>query len=403
MKRNLFEILLQHIVKKEFTIITGARQTGKSTLMKQLEEHCKTAQMPTAFLNLENKNILLDLDKSPLNLFSYIPESEERVIVFIDEVQYLQDPSNFLKLLYDDYALKIKVIATGSSAFYIDNSFKDSLAGRKKIFNLPTCSFNEYLLLRNRQDLLDDVRRICSNDKAKSIYIDILQQEWEDYMLYGGYPAVITEPDKTEKAARIAEIRDSYIKRDVLESGVQNETAFYNLVRIIAAQSGNLLNTNELSLSLRIKSETIASYLTILQKCFHVVLVKPFYHNLRKELVKMPKTYLLDTGLLNSLLNNFQPLALRTDKGMIWENTCFRLLYDKFGADEIFFWRTSDGNEVDFVLPHAEKPFAVEAKYDEALIKPSKYKKFMETYADIPLSYSWLSPFGEDFFRRNEY
>jgi len=210
MKRNLFEKLLQHIEKKEFTIITGARQTGKSTLMKQLEEHCKNIQMPVAFLNLENKNILLDLDKSPLNLFSYIPESEKRVVVFIDEVQYLQDPSNFLKLLYDDYAQKIKIVATGSSAFYIDSSFKDSLAGRKKIFNLPTCSFDEYLLLRNRKDLLDDVQRICSNDKAKSIYIDVLQQEWEDYILYGGYPAVISEQDKKEKTARIAEIRDSY-------------------------------------------------------------------------------------------------------------------------------------------------------------------------------------------------
>ena len=402
MRRNLFDKLLQHIEKKEFTIITGARQTGKSTLMKQLEEHCKNAQMPVAFLNLENKNILQDLDKSPLNLFSYIPESDERVVVFIDEVQYLQDPSNFLKLLYDDYAQKIKIIATGSSAFYIDSSFKDSLAGRKKIFNLPTCSFDEYLLLRNRRDLLEDVRRIQSNDNAKSIYIDVLQQEWEEYMLYGGYPAVITEPDKQEKMARIAEIRDSYIKRDVLESGVQNETAFYNLFRVIAAQSGNLLNTNELSLSLRIKNETINSYLTILQKCFHIVLVKPFYRNLRKELIKMPKAYMLDTGLLNSLLNNFQPLALRTDKGMIWENTCFRLLYDKYGADEIFFWRTSDDNEVDFVLPRLEKPFAIEAKYDEALIKPSKYKKFMETYTDIPLSYSWLSPFGENLFRRNK-
>ena len=403
MKRNLFEKLLQHIVRKEFTIITGARQTGKSTLMKQLERHCKDAQMPTAFLNLENKNLLFDLDKSPLNLFSYIPESEERVIVFIDEVQYLQDPSNFLKLLYDDYVSKIKIVATGSSAFYIDSSFKDSLAGRKKIFNLPTCSFDEYLLLRNRQDLLDDVQRVRSNNTAKSIYIDVLRQEWEDYMLYGGYPAVITESDKKEKIARIAEIRDSYIKRDVLESGVQNETAFYNLFRIVAAQSGNLLNVNELSLSLRIKNETVTSYLTILQKCFHIVLVKPFYRNLRKELIKMPKTYMLDTGLLNSLLNNFQPLTLRSDKGIIWENTCFRLLYDKYGADEILFWRTSDGNEVDFVLPHIEKPFAIEAKYDEALIRSSKYKKFVETYTNIPLFYNWLQPFNEDFFRRITY
>jgi predicted AAA+ superfamily ATPase len=114
----------------------------------------------------------------------------------------------------------------------------------------------------------------------------------------------------------------------------------------------------------------------------------------------MPKVYLLDTGLLNSLLNNFQPLAFRTDKGMVWKNTYFRLLCNKYKTDEIFFWRTSDGNEVDFVLPYAENPFAIEVKYDEALIKPGKYKKFEETYPDIPLSYQWLQPFDENFFRR---
>lgn len=399
MKRNLFKRLVAHLEKKEYTIVTGARQTGKSTLLKQLEEHCKEHHYPVIFFNLENKSILSQFDKSPINLLAYLPVSEKRIVVLIDEIQYLQDPSNFLKLLYDEYADKIKIVATGSSAFYIDDTFKDSLAGRKKIFHLLSCSFDEYLKLSNKEYLFDEIVRIQSSPDAKSIHLELLQQEWENFMVFGGYPAVITEPDKKEKVARLAEIRDSYIKREILESGIQNQTTFYNLFRIIASQSGNLLNTNELSKVLRIKHETITNYLKTLQKCFHITLVRPFYRNIRKELTKMPKSYLLDTGLLCSLTNNFQPLFMRSDKGMLWENSYYRVLCDKYGVDEVLFWRTTE-NEVDFVLPYLEKPHAIEAKYNKSLIIESKYKKFRENYPDIPLSFAYFEPFEEDFFRR---
>ncbi|MDR1896378.1 MAG: ATP-binding protein [Prevotellaceae bacterium] len=402
MHRNLFQSLVRHLDKREFAIITGARQTGKSTLMRQLEAHCKAEQIPSLFFNLENKALLADFDHSPLSVLPYLPDTDKRMVIFVDEVQYLHDPSNFLKLLYDEYVDKIKIVATGSSAFYLDNSFRDSLAGRKKIFRLPTCSFDEYLALRERQDLLDDIRRIQSDNTAKSLYINVLQQEWATYMIYGGYPAIITENDRKEKSERLAEIRDSFVKRDILEAGVKNEKAFYQLFRILASQSGSLFNVNELSLSLKIKNDTVNHYLNVLQKCFLINSVHPFYRNLRKELTKMPKIYLSDTGLLNSLLNNFQPPDIRADKGVIWETVCYKTLCDRYGSDEVLFWRTSDGNEVDLVLPNIENPFAVEVKYDEARIKAGKYKKFIENYPDIPLSYNYLVPFTEDFFRRNK-
>ena len=399
MKRRLFEKLLLHLAKKEFSIITGARQTGKSTLMRQIEAHCKTMQIPSVFLNLENKAILDDLDLSPLNILSYIPDTEERVVVFIDEVQYLSSPSNFLKLLYDDYAHKIKIVATGSSAFYLDKSFTDSLAGRKRIFWLQPCNFEEYLTLRGKDELLKEIAEIRSNSRYKTIHIELLRQEWENFVLFGGYPAVITEMDRDEKIIRLAEIRDSYLKRDILEAGIQNETVFYNLFRLLASQTGNLLNVSELSVTLRTKNETIINYLYTLQKCFHIVLVKPFFQNVRKELTKMPKVYLLDSGMRNSLMNNFLPLSGRIDKGMIWENMVFKLLCEKHNSDEIFFWRTADGNEVDFVLPGIENPQAIECKFDVALRIPSKYKKFTENYPNIPLSFYSMMPFDSDFFR----
>jgi uncharacterized protein len=146
----------------------------------------------------------------------------------------------------------------------------------------------------------------------------------------------------------------------------------------------------------------VDNYLSIMQKCFHISLIKPFYKNLRKELIKMPKVFLLDTGLRNCLLNNFQPLSVRTDKGELWENTVFRMLADKYGSDTIHYWRISGGNEVDFVLSDIAEPKAIEVKYDKNQIKVNKYKLFTEAYPDIPLQFVWINPFKQDFFQRTK-
>ncbi|MDR3094052.1 MAG: ATP-binding protein [Bacteroidales bacterium] len=404
MRRILFDKLKLHLDKKEFTILTGARQTGKSTLLRQLEDYCRHEKhVPAVYLTLENKSILAELDKDPLNLLNFLPNQQKRTIVFIDEVQYLQDPSNFLKLLYDEYAGRVKIVASGSSAFYIDKHFNDSLAGRKRIFHLYTCTFDEYLLLSGKVDLLAEIERLRSKNTAKTLHLADLRNEWHKYMLFGGYPAVVTEADRGEKISKLREIRDSYVKRDVSESGVKNDTAFYALFRLLAEQSGCLLNVNELSATLRIKNDTVEHYLAILQKCFHITLVRPFFRNLRKELTKMPKVFLMDSGLRNCLVGNFQPVGMRVDKGDLWEAVYFRMLVDCYGVDEINYWRTTSQNEVDFVLPQIEHPFAVEAKYDEATIKPYKYKIFNESYSDIPLSFAWMEPFDEHFFRRMPY
>lgn len=398
-QRNIYTSIEEHLSKKEFTLLTGARQTGKTTLLRQLDNNIKKNDRPTLFLNLENKTILEELDRHPLNLLNLLPATDQRVVVLIDEIQYLKNATNFLKLLYDEYAERIKIVATGSSAFYIDENFTDSLAGRKKLFNLPTCSFDEYLRLSGNENLLEEIFRLQNNKQAKSTAIELLQNEWYNYMIYGGYPAVVTEVNKRDKIEQLKELRDAFIKRDILESGIQNETAFYNLFRILAEQIGGMVNTSELSNTLRIKDKTVAHYLLVLQKCFHIALIKPFHQNLRKELIKMPKSYFMDTGMRNCLLHNFQPVSMRTDKGQLWENACFRLLVDKYVPEEIHFWRTADNNEVDFVLTDISEAFAVEAKFSESMIKPGKYKKFTETYPKFPLRFVCVEPFDENFFR----
>ncbi|PSL04480.1 ATP-binding protein [Cecembia rubra] len=400
MIRKLFNKLVQHLPKKEFTILTGARQSGKTTLLNNLREYCKQQGIPEIFINLENKILLAELDANPLNLLAYLPSQGVKTIVFLDEIQYLSDPSNFLKLLFDEYNHLVKIVASGSSAFYIDSKFKDSLAGRKRIFNLMTCDFEEYLILSGKEELWDEVVRIKSQPNAKSLKLTELRLEWEAFMLYGGYPAVITENSIPEKIEMLKEIRDSFIKRDIIESGVQNEAVFYRLFQIMASQTGQLVNVNELSNTLQSRNETIQSYVGIMEKCFHLSLVRPFFANLRKELVKMPKGYLLDSGLRNALLNNFTPINQRLDKGEIWEQAVFRLLVDKFGLDGIRFWRTADGKEIDFVLPDENPPMAVEAKFDEKMAKIKKYQLFRDTYPDFQFQFAFMHPWSEDFFRK---
>jgi predicted AAA+ superfamily ATPase len=104
--------------------------------------------------------------------------------------------------------------------------------------------------------------------------------------------------------------------------------------------------------------------------------------------------------LFVKISDNFTENTERVDKGALWEMACYRALVDQYGLDAVYYWRTADGQEVDFVLPEIEYPFAMEAKYDEAFIKVSKYKKFTETYPEMPLRFAWLNHLNEDFFRR---
>ena len=390
-RRKKHTIISNHISKREFTILIGARQIGKSTLLKQLFEELKQNGEAVFFLNLDRKDILEELNQNPENLLKICPlQSDKKIIVFIDEIQYLDDATNFLKLLFDEYSTQLKIVATGTSAFYIDRQFNDSLVGRKKIFQMGTLDFEEFLLFKNRADLVNEISQFKSKKKSKSIQENLLWAYMDEFINYGGYPAVVLEENIEDKIELLREIRDSYIKRDVLESGITDETKFYRMLMLLASQTGNLLNVNEISNTLRISNATVENYLYVLQKCFHITLLKPFYANLRKELTKMPKVYINDLGLRNVLINYFSPLEQRADKGAVLENFSFRLLSERFEEDQIKYWRTADGNEVDFVIETSYlKGFAVEIKFSEQEAKTSKYNKFIQNYPDFPLEFWW--------------
>lgn len=399
MRRKIFEALHQHLKKDEATLLIGARQTGKSTLLKQLESACCEENIATVYINLEDKNLLAELDANPLNLLSFSSNPDEKTVFFLDEIQYLSDPTHFIKLLYDEHRAQVKLVVSGSSAFYLDQKFKDSLVGRKRIFRLNTCDFEETLMLQGKDDLREEIQKIKKIETYKSVKSELLKIEFEKYLIFGGYPAVALELSDNEKREVLKDIRDSFVKRDILEAGIKNELVFYQLFRILAEQTGQLVNLNEMSNTLKVRAETIQNYLRVMQTCFHIETIRPFYSNIRKELTKMPKIYFLDLGLRNSLLNNFHPIHTRIDRGELWENAVFRGLADRFDPEELRFWRTADGKEVDFVLPEIDQPSAWEVKLDRKSNNSPKYQLFTESYPTIDFKFANLNPWSENLIR----
>ena len=388
LKRKLFQALADHLYEKEFTIVSGPRQSGKTTLLDQLGDHLKQRAEEVFQLTLEDHAILARLNQHPENLFDFVVrEPGKRVFVLIDEIQYLDDPSNFLKLIYDKYHARVKIIATGSSAFYIDRKFKDSLAGRKQLFELYTLDFDEFLLFRTGTGALqEELNRIRDNAHYLSSKRKELESYFSEYLSFGGYPAVVVATTVERKIAMLKEIVGSFLKRDIAESNIHDQDKFYKVLMLLSQQTGSPVNANELARTMGISTTAIENYLYVLQKCFHIQLLRPFYNNLRKELTKMPKVFFHDPGFRNAMLNQYLPIDQRVDKGMLIENYAYIRLRTLHGNDDLRFWRTTDGSEVDFIFTSGQgKGEAIEIKFDETSYNPSKYRKFHQNYPDYVL------------------
>ncbi len=378
LERSIVKEIPSHLESDRIILITGARQVGKTTAMKQVMKHLKSEGQVCYYLTLEDIEYRVLLKDSPKNLFRILPtSSEQKIFVFIDEIQYLDDPASFLKYLYDEHRESIKLIVSGSSSFYIDKKFKDSLSGRKKIFELLPLSFKEFLVFKNAEELINDL-----NYPTPLIIADKLIPFVMEFLLYGGYPAVVLA-DISEKKEILREIAYSYIKKDIGEAGFANDELYYRMLKMFSSQSGNLLNVSEVSQTLKTTRNLIEHALYVMLKSFHITLIPPFYSNVRKELTKMPKIYMNDTGLMNFFLNSFEPLDIRNDKGAILETAVLRALQINNHADEIKYWRTADGKEVDFVVPEAKTAF--EVKYTASSYKEKRYEAFIKEYSDISL------------------
>lgn len=395
LKRDIFNVIKAHLFQDEITILTGSRQVGKTTLLKSLQAELSTDGFKTVYFTLERYDIRNLLDQNPQNLFSIIPiQSGIRTYVFIDEIQYLANPTNFLKLLFDEYRNDVKLIVTGSSAFYIDRKFKDSLVGRKRIFHLTPFTFKEILLGKGETELVNYLEQgINQSVNIPILYMDRFKRELEEYLVYGGYPKVVITSDIPDKQQILNDLVNSFLKKDALESNIRKETEFMLFVEALADRIGNKLNRNELSNICNISDETVQNFLYVLNKSFHISYVRPFWKSKTTELRKMPKIYFQDNGLRNAVINDFSPVVLRKDKGELAENMVYNLLRKHYQSSQIQYWNTKEQNEVDFII---DKKQAIEVKYNGNSVRNSKYKLFKQTYPEIELKFACIENFNDN-------
>ncbi len=395
-ERKIHREIARHIARKEYTIITGARQSGKTSLLSALYNEIRKEKEVAVYITFEDMDVLTAINEHPEEIFSFIPRPVKYIhgsnpdsqpfYLFIDEIQYAENPSNFLKYLYDTYRENLKVIATGSSAFYIDKKFRDSLAGRKRIFELKTLDFEEWLMFRDQNNLKRELKWIRGEKDYYSLAHKELMENFNEFLVYGGYPEVVLENNKDEKINLLKDIKNSFLKRDIDESGISDPGKFYILLTLLSGQTGNLVNRNELATTIGVDHKTIDKYLYVLQNCFHINLLKPFYSNLRKELTKMPKVYFNDPGLRNMALNRFFNFDQREDQGALLENYVYNRLTGIYDADSIYFWRTTDNNELDFVISTSyRKGRAYEVKMNCGSVKPTTLRKFINAYPAFPV------------------
>ncbi len=382
--RKILNSLQQFLGKQEVIIIHGARQTGKTTLLKLIIEKLikekNVIKEDIFYFDLEDFELLELLNKGHKEVIAYIRSRTggvgggRRVYLLLDEVQYLSRPSSLLKLLHDHYAW-LQIIVSGSSSFQIKTKFKDSLAGRAVDFELFPLDFQEFLVFKDAGFDLSKSSTFESELANKE-----LGRLYKEYLIYGGYPKVVLEDSIEGKAVYLKQVIDTYIKKDIRDLGrIRDVNRFNKLLRVLADKSGALLNCSELSNTVGISRSTIEGYLFIMENTYVLKLVPPFFTNLRSEISKMPKIFFEDTGVANLLKYGF---FLDKLEGGLFENSLYCSLRALAGRGFINYWRTKQKAEIDFVVNFSTQKIPVEAKLSYPQKSSANLISFLDKYKE---------------------
>lgn len=348
-KRDIIDQVLPLLEKDNIIVLHGARQVGKTHILYYLQNVLDSQGKLTKFLDLESVRFVELLDAGVEALLTYLNNEgfdldklkRERttLYLFIDEIQYLQNPSSLLKLLGDHHKY-LRLIVSGSSSFDIKNKFKDSLVGRTVNFEIFNLSFKEFVRFKGLPFNFDA--------PFDSLHLTEVQALYEEYVYFGGYPKIVLENTVALKEKYLQQIIDTYVKKDVRDLAAIKQVQKFNLVlKVLAAQSGQLLNIADLSRICAVARQTVEHYLFILESTYVIKLVPPFSHSARVAAVKSPKIFFYDTGLLQMLRTKSLPQQLT---GEVFETSIFSELVKKYGQNSVHFWRSSTQAEIDFIL-----------------------------------------------------
>ncbi len=370
-KRLLETKIRKYIDRKEIIAIVGTRQCGKTTLMKSLYDGLKNAK----FISFDDQKIL-QIFEEDVEFFikSYVEGVD---FLFIDEFQYAKEGGKKLKYIYDKHHTKI--ILSGSSAAELSVHSIKYLVGRIFVFTLFPLSFEEFLSYKNNK--LNEI--ISENKDLSDTVIRSIKKYYDEYIIYGGYPAVVLAKNNEEKIEILKNIYNTYLLREIKEIlQISEDFKFSKLMKALALQVCGEVSYNELSLITSFHYNELIKYIGVLKKTFICIESRPYFTNKRKELVKMPKFYFIDNGFRNMTIDNFQGIENRTDMGALNENFVATELTKK--ELSLNYWKTQAGAEVDFIIEKDNRILPIEVK---TLLKDPKYGKsflnFLELYQPI--------------------
>lgn len=358
--------------KPKVLVIIGARQVGKTTLIKS-----NLSDIKTKYLNLD-----VEVDKqSFLRLSSLSPRSvmdlfSNPEVLVVDEAQKLPEAGRIIKGWFDS-DLPVKFIMSGSSSLNLLDQSAESLTGRNIKLYLPPLLFSEIL---SSQDWAISEE----NKKGLEFYKKQIDTLVFNNMVFGSYPEAVTTSDKQ---GYLTNLVSDYLLKDVLYSGLIKEPQLIRrLLSLLAYQSGSEVSVNELSNNLGISRVTINRYLDLLERTFVIFRLPAFGNNPRKEIVKSQKIYFWDTGVRNALINEFNPDINRPDIGSLWENWIVsefaKKIFLEGNIKKMYFWRTKRGSEVDLVIKDSSgKISAFEIKW-----RGDKVSKAFTSQYKIPVN-----------------
>lgn len=336
--RELFPILKVHLLEKQITVITGMRRVGKTSLLKMLRDGLdSTNKLYIDLERIENRiffsqdsyrDIEAGLQAMGLNL-------AEKAYLFIDEIQLVPGITSVIKVLYDDFG--VKIVVTGSSSFYLKNRFSESLAGRKRIFELYPLNFKEYL------DFKGVVTSLKENEKYSrfnSVIYNQLKDYYEDFIKFGGFPEVVLSNSTETKEELLKDIINSYIELDVkLLSDFSVSNDLYKLIRLLAARTGSRIDYTKISSVSGLSRSKVKDYLELLTQTYFIYLLKPYTKNIDREIVSQQKLYFADTGLAR--------IMGCESSGSLLENAVLNQLIP-YG--ELKYYANKTGQEIDFIV-----------------------------------------------------
>ncbi|MDR6802969.1 putative AAA+ superfamily ATPase [Dyadobacter sp. BE32] len=346
-ERALYKQVVDHLKPNKVNVITGTRRVGKTFLVQKI-----IANTPYKVFTLEGEDIDAQNLLSQTSIANYQRLFSDYELLVIDEAQAIPDIGKKLKLIVD-HIKGLRIIATGSSALDLAQQSGEPLTGRAYFHNLYPVAQQELLPLENALET---------------------RQRLEERLVYGSYPELFQLNTLKEKEAYLKDLVNAYLLKDILSfEGVRNAEKVKDLLRLIAYQVGKEVSLQELGVALNISKNTVEKYLDLLSKVFILKRIGGFSKNLRKEVIKSSRWFFHDNGVRNTVINDLRPLALRTDTGELWENYLISeriktLTYAKRHAD-LYFWRTYDQQEVDWLEMENGSLSAFEFKWREERVK----------------------------------